>query len=81
MPLFIRFVDTDKCIREEFIQFSTLVRVTGESIAAWICSDLKNLDLDIKNIRGQGYDGALNNMCSDRVGVQVHIRKESLLAI
>ena len=44
--------------REEFIQFSTLVRVTGEAIATQICSDLKKLDLDIKIIRGQRYDGA-----------------------
>ena len=58
MPLCIRFVDSDKHIREEFIQFSTLVRVTGEAIATQICSDLKKLDLNIKNIRGQGYDGA-----------------------
>ena len=80
MPLCIRFVDSDKNIREEFIQFSTLVRVTGEAIATQICSDLKKLDLDIKNIRGQGYDGA-SNMSSDRTGVQAHIMKESPLAV
>lgn len=80
MPLCIRFVDKDKCSREEFIQFSTLARVTGGSIATQMCTDLRNLDLEVKNIRGQGYDGALN-MSSDRVGVQAHVRKESPLAI
>ena len=80
MPLCIRFVDADKCIREEFIQFSTLARVTGKSIAAQICSDLRSLELNIENIRGQGYDGAAN-MSSDRTGVQAHIRKESPLAV
>ena len=55
MPLCVRFVDTHKDIQEEFIQFSTLTRVTGEAIAARVCSDLADLGLDIKNIRGQGY--------------------------
>ena len=66
--------------REILIHFSNLVQVTGERIAAQICSDLKSLELDIKNIRGQGYDGA-SNMSSDRIGVQAHIRKESPLAV
>lgn len=51
MPLCVRFVDVQKNIGEEFIQFSTLFRVTGEAIAARICSDLTNLGLDLKNIR------------------------------
>ena len=80
IPLCIRFVDENNCIREKFIHFSNLVQVTGESIAAQICSDLKSLELDIKNITGQGYDGA-SNMSSDRIGVQAHIRKESPLAV
>lgn len=80
MPLCIRFVDSTKSIQDEFIQFSTLIRITGKSIAEQICDDLKLLNLDIKNIRGQGYDGA-SSMCSDHTGVQAHIRKESALAI
>ena len=67
MPLCIRFVDETNCIREEFIHFSTLVRITGECIAAQICTDLKSLELDIKYVRGQGYDGA-SSMSSDRTG-------------
>ena len=54
VPLCVRFVDFHKDIREEFIQFSTLSRVTGEAIAARVCSDLTNLGLELKNIRGQG---------------------------
>lgn len=79
MPLCVRFVDVQKNIREEFIQFSVLSRVTGESIAARICSDLTNLGLDLTNIRGQGYDGA-SSMSSNRVGVQAIIREHSPLA-
>ena len=80
MPLCIKFVDEDRCIEEEFVQFSTLVRVIGELIAAQICSDLKNLELDVKNIRGRGYDDA-SDMSSDHTGVQAHIRKNSPLTV
>ena len=80
MPLCVRFVDVHKDIREEFIQFSTLTRVTGEAIANQICSNLRSLGLEIKNLRGQGYDGA-SNMSSNRVGVQALIRQQSPLAI
>ena len=76
----MRFVDVHKDIREEFIQFSTLPRVTGEAIATNVCSDLASLGLELKNIRGQGYDGA-SNMSSSRVGVQALIREKSPLAI
>ena len=56
------------------------MRVSGESIAVQICSDLKSHELDIKYIRGQRYDGALS-MSSDCTGVQGRIRKESLLTV
>ena len=79
MPLCIRFVDERKNIREEFVQFSPLVRVTGEAIASQIISDLKCLGLDVKNIRGQGYDGA-SNMASGTRGVQALIKQQSPLA-
>ena len=79
MPFCVRFVDMQKNIREEFIQFSTLSHVTGEAIATRICCDLTNLSLDLNNIRGQGYDGA-SNMSSNRVGVQALIRQQSPLA-
>ena len=61
------------------MQFCTLIRVTGEAIAKEIRESLKALDLDIKNLRGQGYDGAAN-MASERVGVQSLIRKDAPLA-
>ena len=48
MPLCVRFVDVHKNIQEEFIQFSTLSRVTGAAIADRVCSDLTNLGLQLK---------------------------------
>lgn len=80
MPICIRFVDENKNIREEFLQFTQLTRVTGEAIAKQLFSDLKDLNIDVKKIRGQGYDGA-RNMSSERVGVQAHIKKVSPLAV
>ena len=80
MPVCIRFVDKNKNIREEFLQFTQLTRVTGEAIAKQLFSDLKDLNIDIKKIRGQGYDGA-KNMSSERVGVQAYVKKVSPLAV
>lgn len=80
MPLCVRFVDSERNIREEFIQFTIPERVTGEAIACDIIQSLDQLRLDVTHIRGQGYDGAAN-MSSDRVGVQARIRQESPLAV
>ena len=54
MPLCVRFVDANSDIREEFLEFSHLTRVTGEAIAECICQDLEALGLDITDVRGQG---------------------------
>lgn len=66
------FVDTNDNIREEFLQFSTLTRITGEAIAKQVRKDLIDLGLALENIRGQGYNGA-TNMASGIVGVQAYI--------
>ena len=44
-----------------------------------MCTDLRNVGLEIKNIRGQGYDGA-SNMASKHLGVQAIMQRESPLA-
>ena len=80
MPLCIRFVDSKCNIREEFLQFSCLSRITGEALASVVMHDLKELGLDLNNVRGQGYDGAAN-MSSSRVGLQALIREKSPLAV
>ena len=61
MPLVLRFVDTKGHIREEFIKFIYLANgTTGENIAEAIKSEIRILGLDMRNVRGQGYDGAGN---------------------
>ena len=80
LSLAIRFVDSvDYTIREEFLDFITVERITGEALASAILSRLQEWDIPIENCRGQGYDGAAN-MSSSVCGVQSRIREQAPLA-
>ena len=79
LALCTRFVDAKGDIREVFMTFLSLERLTGRYIAEKIIEFLKDNDLNVENIRGQGYDGA-SNMSSERVGVQAQIKELSPLA-
>ena len=70
----VRFVDDKKAVREEFLGFVELERITGEEIAATIAKFLDENGIPLAGMRGQGYDGA-SNMSSDRDGVQKRIRE------
>ena len=72
LPLRIRFVDDKKNILEEFLEFGKCTRVTGKAITNQIIH-IEKVGLDIKDCRGQGYNGA-SNMSSQAVGVQAHIK-------
>jgi hypothetical protein len=80
MPLCVRYVTSDNEIREDFLLFSCLSRITGQSMASTIFNKLEELGLEVKNIRGQGYDGA-SNMAGERIGLQALVRKKSPLAV
>ena len=80
MPVCVRFVDNEMNIREEFLQFHSLSRTTGEYIARKLKEVLEALNLDFNNLRGQGYDGAAN-MSSERIGLQAQIKKDAPLAV
>ena len=58
VSIVIRFVDRDKEIREEFLGFLTLERITGDSLSSTLLSWLQTHEIDITFCRGQGYDGA-----------------------
>ncbi|XP_065667641.1 52 kDa repressor of the inhibitor of the protein kinase-like [Hydra vulgaris] len=58
MSLVLRFVDSDFNIREDFIQFIHSEGVKGKDLLNVLLNCVSNLNLDIKNCRGQGYDGA-----------------------
>ena len=53
--------------------------MTGERIAESILDFLKESNIPVENMCGQGYDGA-SNMSSGRVGVQARIREKAPLA-
>ena len=55
-------------IREEFVDFVSVERITGEVLAAKIKEMLVKYKLDLSDCRGQGYDGASN--MSGESGVQ-----------
>lgn len=80
LSLAIRFVDSGDCeIREEFLDFITVERITGEALASAILLCLREWGIPIENCRGQGYDGA-SNMSSSVCGVQGRIREQAPLA-
>ena len=72
-----RFVDKNKDIREEFLCFLELERITGEKIASAILEFLKENNIPVVNMCGQGLDGG-SNMSSGAVGVQARIMKAPL---
>ena len=75
-----RFADQTTNIREEFVQFGSTERITGEVIASTILSKLNDWGLDIEDCRGQGYDSA-TNISSARVGVQGRLCELNPLAL
>ncbi|XP_022810041.1 zinc finger MYM-type protein 1-like [Stylophora pistillata] len=74
-----RFVDKKKDVREEFLTYIKLEKITGEKIAENILAFLNENNVPVTNMRGQGYDGA-SNMSSSTLGVQARIKKEAPLA-
>ena len=80
LAIYIRFLDCkQKDIREEFLTFVPLERITGEAISQAILQFLQESKIPTSNMRGQGYDGA-SNMSSDAVGVQARIKQVAPLA-
>ena len=78
VSLVLRFVDGNKQIREEFVGFLTVERITGEALSHALLSWLQAHEIDVAFCRGQGYDGA-SSMSSNNVGVQARIREVSPL--
>ena len=76
MPLVLRFVDKEGHIREEFLKFVHLANGTsGENMAEAIKTEIRSLGLDLRNCRGQGYDGA-GNMSGKYIGAAVRIQND-----
>ena len=72
MTLIIRYVDVSSsvvCIEESFLGFLDIFDTTGKGIFDVLIKELELLDLDVNNVRGQGYDNGAN-MKGENQGVQ-----------
>lgn len=72
ISIVIRFVDSNQEVREVFLAFMECDNITGETLTGLILQCLRDWDLDVANVRGQGYDGAAN-MAAKFKGVQARI--------
>ncbi|XP_028054567.1 zinc finger MYM-type protein 1-like [Camellia sinensis] len=69
MAIVLRFVDKDGFVRERFFGLIHVSNTTASTLKDGIYSVLSHQNLDIQNIRGQGYDGA-SNMQGEWKGLQ-----------
>ena len=77
LSICIRHVNKKKQIREVFLDFLSLERITGECIGQTILKFYEEKGINILDCRGQCYDGA-PNMQSLKKGAASYILKESL---
>ena len=80
MSICFRYVDENLNIREVFIEFVALERITGEHIGNCLLKFYAENGLDIRECRGQCYDGAAN-LQSQKKGAASFISKESPRAV
>ena len=76
LSIFFRYVDKNKEIREAFLEFIDLERITRSGIGNTILTFFDKKGIDIKNVRDQCYDGA-PNMQAVKVGASSVILEKS----
>ncbi|XP_058777057.1 uncharacterized protein LOC131651407 [Vicia villosa] len=75
MALVLRFVDKAGLIQERFFDVAHVKDTTSLTLKEAICDILSRHNLDVSNIRGQGYDGA-SNMRGEWNGLQALFMKD-----
>lgn len=75
----LRYVEGET-LREDFLQFFPTTIATGQALANIILEKLKELNIDIEFLYGQGYDGA-SVMSGEFKGVQAIIKEHSPKAL
>ncbi|XP_042440944.1 zinc finger MYM-type protein 1-like [Zingiber officinale] len=75
MAIILRFVDAHDFLRECFFQIVHVHDTTAATLKKEIYDVLTRYNLEIHNIRGQGYDGA-SNMCGAFNGLQALFLKD-----
>lgn len=71
---FVHFNSKNKKVevREHFLAFFPILDATGAGLCSFLTDLLKTLNLDISNLRGQGYDNGAN-MRGKNIGLQKRI--------
>lgn len=67
-------------MREDFLKFIPVHDVTGKGLTTNLKDNLKEIGLELKYLRGQGYDGAAT-LSGHFNGVQAHVTKNYHLTI
>ncbi|XP_040373342.1 uncharacterized protein LOC112198673 [Rosa chinensis] len=75
MAIILRFVDCDGFIRERFFKVLSVADTCSQTLKDEISKVLTQYDLQVENMRGQGYDGA-SNMRGEFNGLQALFREE-----
>ncbi|XP_021770498.1 zinc finger MYM-type protein 1-like [Chenopodium quinoa] len=75
MALVVRYVDRSGLVRERFLDLVHVKDTTSKTLKREICAVLSHHNLNLQNIRGQGYDGA-SNMRGEWNGLQALFMKE-----
>ncbi|XP_062028866.1 uncharacterized protein LOC133744851 [Rosa rugosa] len=75
MAIILQFVDCDGFIRERFFKVISVADTCSQTLKNEISKVLAQYDLQVENMRGQGYDGA-SNMRGEFNGLQALFREE-----
>jgi len=79
LSLSVPFIKDTK-VHEEFLCVVPVSSTTGKDLASTILTQLSQLGLNLKHMRGQGYDGA-RNMSGKYRGVQARVKELHPLAM
>ena len=75
LSLVLRYV-LDGLVKEAFVDFLAVERITGEVLAQTLMQWLRLHGLHLENMRGQCYDGA-SNMAGARAGCRTVVQREA----
>ncbi|CAK8544459.1 unnamed protein product [Lathyrus sativus] len=75
MSLILRFVDKNSFIQERFFGLARVSGTTSLTLKQKVCDILSLHNLDVSNIRGQGYDG-VSNMRGEWIGLKEIFMKD-----
>ena len=76
MAVVLRYVDRRGIVKERFIGFVHVTETTSSYLKSAIDALFADLKLSLKQVRGQGYDGA-SNMRGEFNGLQSLIMREN----